>query len=308
MKKGKFLLLSFLLGLAIFPLVFAATESSISVEFSSQNGSCTKTADTAYWSIGATKNWTVKEDGTTGACFFYNYSSQKYDQNISCCPSAWDACVESEAHPEGVCMERVGLCSNLGSEGSCKSASRSLAERTLGQSESLSWYTIGEGRICYSYSSAQCSWENVTKNVTKDDGTIEIDSSYECTATFVNITGINATDYNGNCTETPSALSCVNVYNGQEERCDEPNGGIYVNYTAWVRNTSIPNSPLVLASEFALANPSVNISSWCKDTSKKYECSAAIQLPFFSLGNFLVSILAIAGVYFVSRKNYFGGK
>lgn len=286
-------------SLSLLPLVFAFnTNSSVSVEFTSQNGSCTSTADTSYWSIGATKIWTVSANGNTSDCFYKSPLTGEYDYNISCCPSSWDACVESDDHPGGICVPDVGLCSNLGSNASCRSA-KHVAERSLQKSEVFGWYVDSKGGICWTSSIAACVWENVTKNITNADGSFSMKSMFECTADYINKTGINATDYDGNCTETPSTLSCIEVYMGQEEKCDVAGGGIYVNYTAWIKNMSenADQTKQLASSVF----PSV--SSWCNDSVKKYECSASIQLPFFTMTNFLISLLAIAGVYAFLKRN-----
>ena len=290
MKKSVCFLLSLVVFLSFFPLVFAAVPPvSVIVEFAN-GGSCYMTGNSSAWltTNGQVSNWTVKNGQSSGDCFFPNpdggFMDSSDDGNTSCCPSGWNACthdIGSVSYAGGRCVEKVQLCSNLGNEGGCKSATQDVAERTLGTRENFTQYLDKNGGICYSYSSAKCVWDNSSKD------------NQSCVASLVNITGINDT-VRGNCTLSQTLSTCIYQFAGQKDNCDTAAQTITINYTAVAK---LVNGSLVDPA-------SQNMSGWCQAKSEDYACSASIQLPGFSLFNFLVSILGIGMVYFLFKENF----
>ena len=295
MKKGVGLLLFFAIFLSFFSIVFAAPiDKSVIVEFGN-GGSCYMTSNTSAWvdGSGQTFNWTVKNGLAVSDCFFPDsnggfVTNETNETNSSCCPAGWNTCsqdIGSTHIPGGRCVVRVELCSNIGSEGSCNAASQDVAERTLGVKEQFIQYLDANLGICYSYSTAKCVWADTNISDGKNE--------FACTASFVNITGINDT-VAGNCTDRQVLGSCVYEFAGQEDNCDNAKQSITISYTAMAK---LENGSLV--------DPALqNISGWCNATTKDYACSASIQLPGFSLFNFFVSILGVGMVYFFFKKNF----
>ena len=286
MKKSVYSLFAFLTFVSLLSLVFAAVEESVEVEFANQGGSCYMTSNASAWldQTGQVVNWTVDRNGNLSDCFFKEGS--EYLANVSCCPLGWDVCsteIGSETFEGGRCMQDIGLCSNIGSEGSCQTANPEVAERTLGVGEEFVQYVDSFGGICYEFTSARCVWENSSGE----------SSEWACVASLVNITGINDTEV-GNCTEIENPNTCVYQFVSQDSHCDDAEQKIIVNYTAFAKNLT-----------GSLVTPELlGMQDWCKNSSKEYACSAAIQLPSFSLFNFLTSIFGIGFIYLFFKKNY----
>ncbi len=294
MKKGVSLFLFLGVLFSLFPLVFAVSPVSVTVDFANQGGSCRADSNTSAWlnQNNQVVNYTVKNGFVQEVdCFLKDEATGDY-LNISCCPSGWDVCsqyIGSREEKGGRCTERVELCTNiLGmTSGPCESASQEVAERTLGVKEQFNSYVGVGGKICYSFFSAKCVWEDTNLTDGKDEKS--------CGASLVNITGINDTE-NGECRELQTLGTCIYQYANQEDNCDNDKQSITIWYNALAKNNTDGN----------FVEPSTLGMGWCQDKSQEYACSASIQLPGFSMFNLLVSILGIGMVYFLFKKNFKG--
>lgn len=285
MRKSVWFILIFTLVLSIF-FVNAAVDQTVEVTFANQDGSCRMAIDNSDWldTNGQSINYTVLGGISVGDCFLKDPNSGNYfTENVSCCPSNWDACVETDTYPGGRCVQDIGLCENIGASGSCENANPSIAQAQLGVQESD--LTIGRndpvtGEICYDYLTAKCIWKI---NDTTDQGS--------CVASTINIENINDS-VNGTCSALQTIGTCIYEITNQTSFCDTIDQIIVINYSAEIQiNESFSRPPY--------AN-----ESWCADNSQIYSCSASIQLPAFGFFNFFVSILGIGAVYFLFKKNY----
>ena len=256
MNKRIVLTVFLTLFFSMFSLVLGAVEGSTSVMFGNNNGSCQSNPDSSYWiDFFGVKTWTVDSLGLfSNDCFLRDSASGLYLKNVSCCPLEWDSCVSSETYPGGRCIKDVGFCSNL-LEDECEGNS-ALAAKEVGEEYTGEIYFLN-GEECSDTISPKCTW---------------VDNS--CSASTVNTTICD--------NAVVSSLTCALVEGSREDLCNSVDKKIIINYLAWAKNNSLTEPIWVDPSSLGMAS--------CVNSTKDYECSASIQLPFFGLTNFIFSV------------------
>lgn len=252
-------------ALVLANFVFAETNlgsGSSTVTFSGGVG-CYSTGTLAYWIIGS--NETVfNSSGNVGNC------SKYYDSSIvgskKCCPVNYDCNLNS-----GQCSLNVAPlagCSRYNNSLECNSAPLDIAVASV---QSLP----GNAGVCDP--SSQVSYPDPVRGTCLNYSICSCQwnsSSSKCGSSLTRAFNCSGPG-NENGRDT-----CNWIESGTVNLCDSE-GKIVVSYTA---------------SGSALGQ------SWCKNTNSSYPCSASLKLPFFEGFNFVLALLAIACVYFITSR------
>lgn len=271
-----------MLGLLMLSFGLVTGESATStVEFSTGSWSCSEDSSTASWRVYSGANLIEEEpiinsSGDVGNCFAHVNETGR-----SCCPGNLICINETDGNgnptSRGVCQATADYCFQLTTHGktACESA-EGIGENSIGQIGNSSVcglqleYTDPSAGICFDKTSCECRWD--------ED---------QCVPATVNKT--ESCVSNGGIPNSIDTCSWIADETKTVDNCDNPEQNIIIYYNPkWESTNSSKPAP----------------ESCNKERSVEYSCTTTVKLPFFNLFGFLLSGVAIVGIYFwLGRKH-----